>query len=80
MPHVYILQSLKNNKYYIGSTTDLKRRLLEHNQGKNKATRPNIPYKIIYTEEYPTIKEARQREYKIKLYKGGNAFKKLINT
>ncbi len=75
---VYILQSLKNNHYYIGSTTDLDRRLQEHNNGKNISTRNKGPYKVIYYEFWPTIKMARKREYQIRQYKGGNAFKKLL--
>jgi predicted GIY-YIG superfamily endonuclease len=36
------------------------------------------PFKLVYKEEYTTLKEARERERQIESYKGGNAFKKLI--
>ncbi|MGE0090840.1 MAG: GIY-YIG nuclease family protein, partial [Bacteroidales bacterium] len=50
--YVYIIQSLIDQKYYKGYTTDYKRRLIEHNQGKSSYTSRKIPWKIIYVEEY----------------------------
>ncbi len=75
---VYILQSEKNRKYYIGCSNDLGRRLQEHNLGQNESTKNNIPYKIVHVEEYANQQEAYGREKQIKSYKGGEAFKKLI--
>lgn len=75
---LYILQSTKSKKYYIGSIDNLARRLYEHNTGKNKSTKNKGLWKIIYTEKFDTRLEVRRRELKIKSYKGGNAFKKLI--
>ncbi|MEX0933891.1 MAG: GIY-YIG nuclease family protein [Candidatus Paceibacterota bacterium] len=54
----YILQSLKNEKYYIGSTTDIVKRLERHNKGQNKSTRSGIPWKIVYQESFPSRNEA----------------------
>lgn len=79
MFYVYIIQSLKNGGYYIGSTSDINRRLIEHNQGKNISTRNKGPFKLVYSEEFESRQLALEREYKIKSYKGGNAFKKLLN-
>ncbi len=78
MFYVYILQSIKNGRYYIGSTSDIQRRLIEHNHGKNISTRNKGPYKLIYSEEFESRQLASKREYLIKSYKGGNAFKKLL--
>jgi len=58
----YVLKSLKDSNLYIGSTTDLNRRVDEHNRGKNKSTRSRIPLKFVYFEEFDTITEARRRE------------------
>ena len=77
---VYILQSQKNNRYYIGCSNNLERRLEEHNKGYNKSTKNNIPYKIIYVEDYSNQQVAYKREKQIKSYKGGEAFKKLISV
>ncbi|MCL5782238.1 MAG: GIY-YIG nuclease family protein [Patescibacteria group bacterium] len=38
MYYVYILQSKANQSYYIGVTSDLKRRLKDHNSGNSKYT------------------------------------------
>ena len=78
MFHVYILKSLKDKRYYIGSTKNLEQRLIQHNSGQTKSLKYRLPLKLIYKEEYQTLYEARKREGKIKSFKGGNAFKKLI--
>ena len=78
MHQTYILKSLGLNKYYIGSTDNLKDRLIRHNSGRNKSTKNYRPWKIIYTESFKTKQEAYKREMQIKSYKGGQAFKKMI--
>ncbi len=40
---VYILKNKNNNNLYIGSTSDLKKRIEEHNNGKNRSTKPYLP-------------------------------------
>ena len=75
---VYILQSIKNSKYYIGHTEDLESRLKRHNSGKVKSTKNGAPWKIVYQEKYKTRSEACFREREIKNYKGGIKFKKLL--
>ena len=67
---VYVLQSLVNNRRYIGSTNDINRRLLEHNSGHTKYTRLTRPFKLIYQEEYSTLVEAVRRELELKSGKG----------
>lgn len=80
MYYGYILQSEKDNKYYVGCTNDLSRRVTEHNRGQSKATRNRTPLKLVLSEECDTLKQAIQREKLIKSYKGGNAFNKLISN
>ena len=77
---VYILQSLKDRGYYVGHTSNIERRLSEHNSGKTKSLKHRIPFAIIYTEKFRTRKEAKIRERQIKSYKGGEAFLKLIGS
>jgi putative endonuclease len=79
MASVYILQSKKDRKYYIGCTSDIGKRLSAHNQGLVKSTKSRLPMFLIHLETFQTLGEARKRENKIKSYKGGEAFKKLIN-
>ena len=80
MPHfVYILQSLRDHKYYIGETADVEARLLFHNAGKQRSTKNRIPFIIILTEQFESRQQALHREKQIKSWKGGNAFKELIS-
>ena len=80
MPYyVYILQSLKDNKYYIGSTSNVDKRLQFHNAGLQRSTKPRIPFKLVYKEELPDKTTALKREKQIKSFKGGRAFQRLIS-
>jgi putative endonuclease len=79
MPYyVYILQSLKDSKYYIGSTSDVAERLNFHNSGRQRSTKYRTPFILIYSEDLVSKEEALKREKQIKSYKGGEAFKRLI--
>jgi predicted GIY-YIG superfamily endonuclease len=48
MHYAHILKSLKAEIYYTGSTSDLKRRVFEHNAGVSFATKPYIPWKLVF--------------------------------
>ena len=76
--YVYILQSEKDERYYIGSTSNIEQRLAWHNAGKQRSTKSRIPFVIVHTEEFESKTEALKREKQIKSYKGGNAFKALL--
>ena len=67
---VYIIQSLKDNGYYVGMTQDIEYRLKYHNKGYVKSTKHRIPFKIVYNERYQTRIEARNREKYLKSYEG----------
>lgn len=59
---MYILLC-NNDEYYVGSTTNLQERLHEHESGRGcDFTAAHLPVKLVYTEEYPTIEEAYNRE------------------
>jgi len=66
---VYVLQSVPTGRYYIGSTRDVMIRLTQHNSGKTASTRNYRPWKLVHTEELPTPREARQKEFQIKAWK-----------
>jgi len=70
MYYVYVLKSIKDDKLYIGYTTDLKRRLKEHNTLSSKATKPRLPLKLVYYEAYLSEKDAKEREFKLKRFSG----------
>jgi putative endonuclease len=63
---VYVLRSKNHNRFYIGMTTDVKRRLDEHNKGKTKSTKGYLPWTLFFFEDYPTRSLARKREVALK--------------
>ena len=63
---VYILKC-SNNTLYTGITTDLNRRINEHNKGNGaKYTSNKIPVKCVYSEKHPNRSSAFKRESEIK--------------
>ena len=78
MSFVYIIQDKNTKKYYTGSCVDLVKRLKRHNSGTGGRTTKEGIWRIVYSKKYSDISQARLEEKKIKSYKGGNAFKKLI--
>ena len=76
---VYILFSKKLNKFYIGVSVDIDRRLNEHNSGKSKFTSRGVPWQLMYTEVFPTLIEAKKRELQIKKRKSRIYLQELIN-
>jgi len=70
MYFVYLLQSLRDKRRYIGQTSNLERRLIEHNSGRSPYTRGRGPWELIYHEEYKTRGEAIRREHFLKSGKG----------
>ncbi len=66
MWYVYVLLSKTTQKWYIGSTRDLQKRILNHNSGKNQSTKHGAPWKIIYCEIGLNRNDARAREKYLK--------------
>ena len=64
--YVYLLRSLADQKFYIGSTTNMKRRLYEHNKGKSLYTKNLGQWELVGYEVYEEAKDAREREMKLK--------------
>ena len=63
---VYLLRC-RNGDFYTGLTTDLDRRLAEHQSGiGGKFTRAVKPVALIYHETFKSQAAARQREVQIK--------------
>lgn len=78
--YVYILQSLKDKKFYIGCTTELEKRLKYHNNGSNKSTRYRRPFVLVYFEKYNDKHLAFQKEFFLKSPKGFLEKKKIIDN
>ena len=71
MHFVYLLKSLKDNTLYLGCTSNLKKRIIEHNQGKADYSQKHIPWKLVYFEGYYSKTDAFGREQKLKLHAQG---------
>jgi putative endonuclease len=77
---VYILRSLTNGTYYIGSTQDISQRLDRHNQGRSKYTKPGKPWELIYSEEHPNRASTTKREREIKTRKSKTYIESVVRT
>jgi len=76
---VYILYSESSNRFYVGYTNDLDRRMNEHNRKKGKFTDAGIPWKLVHSEKYGSKKEAMAREKLIKSKKSKTFILDIIN-
>lgn len=82
MAKVYLLYSEKDQRTYVGSTLDLKKRLFQRNTGLVQSTKNRRPLRLVFFEEYGTIADARRREHYFKSGAGRrrlkSIYKKLI--
>lgn len=72
MHYVYVLLSEKDHKFYTGYTSDLRRRIAEHENGQVSSTKLRIPLKLIYYEACPGQQDATRCNKKGKVPKSGN--------
>ena len=66
----YILEC-SDKTYYVGCTNNLEKRLGEHNRSKSGAhyTKIRRPVKLMHSEQFKTLLEARRREAEIKSWR-----------
>jgi putative endonuclease len=77
---VYAIRSLVRTYIYVGLTENVDRRVMEHQSGKNKTTRPYRPFEIILIEEFQSRIEAREREKYLKSGIGKEFLKSVIKS
>jgi putative endonuclease len=63
---VYVLKSKKDGLFYTGFTTDLNKRIEEHNKGIVSSTKHRIPFELVYFECCLNQKDALHRERYLK--------------
>jgi len=68
MYFVYAIKSLIDGRIYVGLSSNINRRILEHNSGQVFSTKGYRPWKLIFKEKAPNRQEARKRE---KYFKSG---------
>lgn len=73
---VYAIKSEVDGRIYVGFSSDVNKRLKEHNAGRTKSTKGYRPWKLIFEEKVAGRKEAREKE---KYYKSGVGKEKLKN-
>ena len=78
MYYVYILKSLKDDKYYIGQTNNIENRLKQHFYGKVISTKNRRPLQVVGYKVYETRSEAMWIEHDLK--KHGDKKKKFIDN
>ena len=77
---LYIIYSSKTDRYYIGVSKELEKRLHRHNQGTSRSTKTGAPnWKLVYKEEHPNRSAAMKRESYLKRMKSRMYLEQLIN-
>ncbi|MBU1016568.1 MAG: GIY-YIG nuclease family protein [Patescibacteria group bacterium] len=76
--YVYLLQSKNKNFFYVGFTTDLKRRFKEHNNKEELSTKHYAPFDLIHYEAYKNEKDAKRREKYLKTTKGKTTLRTML--
>jgi len=64
----------------VGSSQNVDERLARHNQNRERATKNKGSWVLEFVQEYSTIKEARQAEYKLKKLKSRDILEKIIEN
>ena len=81
MHYAYILLSEKSHIFYFGSANNLKSRLVLHNVGEVKSTKPHIPWRLVWYCAFETEKQARDFELYLKTGSGkAFAYNRLVSV
>ena len=80
MYYTYVLQSLKDGKFYAGYTKDLKKRFEQHTKGQVTSTKDRRPLKLVYYEACCDKDDALKREKYFKTYHGKMYIKKRLKS
>ena len=75
---VYILQSLKSGRFYVGMTDHLIKRFHQHQRGYSIATQNRGPWWMPYYEIHPDYTSANRREREIKALKSAKSIRRII--
>ena len=79
--YTYAIYSEAFDKIYIGYSSDVEKRVQNHNSKINRGwTSKYQPWKLVYTEKFNTKKEAMTREKQLKSANGREFIRKLINS
>ena len=76
--YLYILKSELDGNLYVGISADPVKRLSEHNSVWSKSTKSRRPFKLVYTEGFPSKQAAAKKEWHLKNTPGGGILKKQL--
>ena len=79
MYFVYIIESQKDGRYYIGQTGNLEGRIERHNKGRNLSTKAYVPWELRWWKEYDTRSEAIRVESELKKLKKREGIVNYVN-
>ena len=75
---VYALRSKKDGWLYVGMSSEVERRVEQHNRGYNRSTRSRAPFDLFYVEQCGAREVARTREKFLKSGKGREFLRKRL--
>jgi len=76
--YTYIAYNAKHDKFYIGQTNNLCKRITEHNLGvSNYTSKYDGKWEMLYKEEFNSRSDAMQRERFLKKQKNKEFYRKL---
>ena len=64
---VYLIKSMSSSWFYVGMTSNLPKRVAQHNAGKTRSTKTHIPFELVYSKEFETRIDARDYEKYLKI-------------
>ena len=77
--YVYILKKDLKNKFYIGSTIDINRRMRQHKTNHTHTTRRMAAPELVLLQEYDDLETARKIEKRIKRLKRKDYIAKMVS-
>ena len=80
MYYTYVLQSEKDDNFYVGFTFDLKQRFEQHQKGLVASTKDRRPLKLIYYESCIDRRDATNREKYLKTHYGKMFLRKRLKS
>jgi putative endonuclease len=76
--YVYIIKFVDSGRFYVGSTTDLKRRLYQHSHNHTRSTANLGKFELVFSQQIPDLKTARSAEKRIKFWKRRDFIEKIV--
>jgi putative endonuclease len=76
----YIVRSDSSGRFYVGHTENPTKRVMEHNNNRTVSIKNRGPWKLVYSEEFATRREATRREREIKRMKSHTWIEQLVRA